>query len=169
MPTVSPPLLAPSPKEIISTALCADAVFARRLLGAGIALMAAALLWLTRTEYALPPGFQAVWWGINPMAAPHWAQHLRLSLPPPLSPARWDAQFRAALALLWLGYGMLAYGGRRAVLSLRTILAMTAGFGFALAVFSPPLLATDVYAYAASGRLSVLYGQNPYVSLPYSL
>ncbi len=146
----------------------ADTVFARRLVGAGLALMAIALLWLTRTQYALPPGFQAVWWGINPMAAGHWAQHLRLSLPPPLSPARWDTQFRAALGLLWLGYGLLAVGARRAAPSLRTTLLLTAAFAFALAVFSPPLLATDAYAYAAAGRLAVLYGQNPYVALPYS-
>lgn len=84
-----------------------------------------------------------------------------------MSPTRWNAQFRAALALLWLGYGLLAFGARRAVPFLQATLMLTAAFALALAVFSPPLLATDTYAYAAYGRLAVLYGQNPYVALPY--
>lgn len=168
MATVSPPPRAPAPRLITPAASPAASASARRVLGAGLALMAAALLWLTRTEYAFPLGAQAVWWGINPLAPAHWAQHLHFSLPTPLTPARWNAQFRAALALLWLGYGLLACGGQRAALSRRTVLALTAGFAFTLAVLSPPLLATDAYAYAASGRLAVLYGQNPYAALPYS-
>ena len=169
MATVSPPLLTPASVTPFPIVARTDSRDARRWLGAGVALMAAALLWLTWTEYALPRYSQAVCWGINPLAPSHWAQHLHLTLPPLLTRARWNTQFRGGIALLWLGYGLVVYGGRRGIPSLRTVLMITAGFAFALAVLSPPLLATDAYAYAATGRLAVLYGQDPYAALPYSV
>ncbi len=168
MAIVSPARLAPAPTQIVPIAPAAKAVCARGLLGAGLTLMVAALLWLTRTQYAMPPLCQADWWGIDPPAPSHWAQHLHFALPHPLPPAQWNRQFRAGVGLLWLGYGLVVCGARRTAPSLRTTLLLTAGFAFALALFAPPVLSTDVYAYAASGRLAVLYDQNPYVALPYS-
>lgn len=148
---------------------------ARLLTGAGLALMLLAGLGLGWTAYGLPPGCRAAWWGINPLGPAHWAQHLRLALPSPLAPARWNAQFRLGIAVLWLGYGLLVLGARRAALprtaalSRAHTLLLTAAFALALAVLMPPVLATDAYAYAASGRLAVLYGQNPYLALPYTV
>ncbi len=168
MATVFLPPRAPAARAVVPCFQPTSPVWPRRVFSLRLVLMALTLLWLTWTEYAFPFGCQAMWWGINPLASPHWAQHLHLRLPTALPPARWNRQFRAAIVLLWLGYGLLAYGARRALPSLRVVLTTTAFFAFTLAAFSPPLLATDAYAYAASGRLFVLYGQNPYFTLPYS-
>ncbi len=166
MAIVSPPRCAPAPSPSSFASPFADPALARRLLGMGLALMVAALLWLSWTEYALPPGYQAAYWGLNPLAVTHWADHLHFALPPPLPAPRWNAQFRGGLALLWLGYGLLACAARRAAPSRKTTLIITAGLASVVAVLMPPLLSTDSYAYAATGRLAVLYGQNPYVALP---
>ncbi len=142
---------------------------ARWGLALSLVLMLAALLVLVAVEYALPSGYNARWWGINPLGARHWAKHLHFTPPDALSAAHWALVFRLALLGLWLGYAGLAWCARRgAAPTLRQTLLLTATISLALALYAPPLLATDAYAYAAYAREWVLFGQNPYFTLPYS-
>lgn len=159
----------PKPGTYAAPPLSPDAALWRRRTWAGAASMLVALICLVAVMFALPTGYNARWWGINPLGVRHWADHLRISLPDALSAARWSVLFRCSLALLWSGYAaMLVCARRGGRLSFAQILGLTASASVALAVFAPPLLATDAYAYAAYARLPVLYGQNPYVVLPYS-
>jgi len=138
-------------------------------LAASFAVMLTALLALVAVQYALPSGYMARWWGINPLGARHWAKHLHFTPPDALSAAHWALTFRLALLGLWLGYAGVAWCARRGGLpTLRQTLLLTAALATLLALYAPPLLSTDPYAYAAYAREWTLFGQNPYFARPYS-
>lgn len=142
---------------------------ARRGLAASLGVMLTALLALVAVQYALPSGYNSRWWGINPLGVWHWAKHLHSTPPDALSAAHWALAFRLSLLGLWLGYAGVAWCARRGgTPTLRQTLLLTAAVALALALYAPPLLSTDAYAYAAYAREWTLFGQNPYFVRPYS-
>lgn len=169
MAIVSPAPLAPAPSRSVTIAALGGEARARLVLGVGLALMLAALGWLIRTEFAMPLGHPSQWWGVNPLAAYHWTLHLHAALPAPLPAARWNRDLQTGFVVAWAGYGLAALAARRAAPTLRVTLTVTASFALLVAVLAPPVLSTDAYAYAASARMAAVYGQNPYVALPYSV
>ena len=131
----------------------------------GLAL--ASLLCLIGLQYALPPQVDAHYWGLNPEGQWQFAAHWRLLSVPKLSAASYSSCFRMGLVTLWCGYALAVLAGLQgASLKARPLLAGIAGAALIMAVFCPPLLSHDVYAYAAHGRLLTLYGQNPYLVRP---
>ena len=72
-----------------------------------------------------------------------------------------------SLLMLWSGYALaLLAAWQGTALRARLLTVAIIATTVVTALFAPPLLTTDVYAYAADGRLFALYGQNPYRCLP---
>lgn len=133
----------------------------------GLALMLLAFAALTLLLYAAPPFVAVRWWGLNPYGMQQFRLHWGLSALPKLNLAAFSLAFRLLLVVLWSGYALLVLSVRQgAVLSTRSITLWITGAAIFTALFAPPFLSTDVYAYAAHGRLWALYGQNPYFQLP---
>ncbi len=125
-------------------------------LGASLVAFAA---WASR----MPPGYRPHW-QVNPLAA---AQY-RAILGVPHAVAA-DGPFRAGLAagLLAVAAAYLALNGALfagGALRPRRVLAASAILATALALFAPPVLSPDVYAYLGYARLAVVHHLDPYVA-----
>jgi len=72
----------------------------------------------------------------------------------------------AVFALMFVSYAVAARAADR--LSGRSVLMSIAAL-HALVLLAPPLLSTDVFSYAAYGRMGALYGANPYLHGPGSI
>ena len=137
------------------------------VLRVGLTVFALALPALTLLEYAVPKGFHARFWGLGMDGMEHFRAHLGLSHLPRLDAGHYSQGFHSLLILLWTGYALALLGAyHHQALRGRTTAFAIAGVAAATAVFMPPLLSTDVYAYAGHGRIFALYGQNPYLCLP---
>jgi len=135
--------------------------------GVSVAALLCAVFALAALQYRVPQNYGSVLWGHNPPAALQWQGHLLPHALAPLDAQTYRAVFRGLLVLLWGAYaGAVVFAMRRGAPPFKTIRALVIAAAFALAVFAPPALATDSYAYAAYARLYVLYGQNPYTCLP---
>jgi len=142
----------------------ADARLGLRL---GLGLLLAALISLVLIQYALPPHASAHYWGLNPEGMQQFRAHWGLTALPALGPDNFSLAFRLLLVVLWSGYALAVLSAwQGAALPTRPIACLITGAALLTALFAPPLLSHDVYAYAAQGRLSALYGQNPYFQLP---
>lgn len=160
--SMTPPALAR--RFSVESAGPVQAGLALRVGLAGFALALPALILL---QYALPEGARARYWGLNPQGMEQFRAHLGLTHLPTLSPDLFSLGFRALLMLLWTAYALALlaeFQGR--VLKARPVVLMISLTAIVAAVFAPPLLSTDVYAYAGHGRIFALYGQNPYLCLP---
>ena len=71
----------------------------------------------------------------------------------------------AVLVAMFVAYAVAANAADR--LSARTVL-MTIAAMHALILLAPPLLSTDVFSYQFYGRMSELYGANPYLAGPHA-
>lgn len=162
--TPSPP---PGSSLTLSVGAPTSALRAGAACGACVAVLLVALAALAALQYTVPLNYAAPVWGHNPPAAREWREHV---LPHPLG--AWDARtyvpaFRGLLVLAWAAYTLaVASALRRGALPFRTTRVLVMGAAFAFAVFAPPVLATDSFAYVAYARLYALYGQNPYTCLP---
>jgi alpha-1,6-mannosyltransferase len=67
------------------------------------------------------------------------------------------------LALMFVSYAMVIAAADR--LSPRAVLTGIAALN-ALVLLAPPLFSTDIFSYAAYGRIGAVYGANPYVHGP---
>ena len=142
-------------------------VSANRGLTAGVGLLLAALLGMTLLQYTLPARCDAHWWGLDPEGMRQFATHYGLSGLPRMDADHFSLAFRLMLVGLWSGWALaLAAGGQAKAIPTRPILTAVVLTALLTAIFSPPLLSHDVYAYDAQGRLFTLYGQNPYFSRP---
>jgi alpha-1,6-mannosyltransferase len=70
------------------------------------------------------------------------------------------------LALMFVSYAVVVRAADR--LSGRAVL-MTIAALHALVLLAPPLLSTDVFSYQMYGRMSSIYGANPYLHGPYAI
>ena len=161
---MTPPLAArlrPAP-AVSNTQAAAD-----QGLRAGLSLALTSLLALALLQYALPPNADAHYWGLDPEGTRQFAAHWGLTRLPKLGPDAYSLCFRLALVTLWCGYALAILAGLQgAKLKARPLLLTIGGAAVLTALFCPPLLSHDVYAYAAHGRLLSLYGQNPYFARP---
>ena len=140
---------------------------AHRALRLGLAVFAAAWLLLILTQYVLPPGYKASHWALNPAGMMQFQAHLGLTALPAVSAATYSLVFRMSLLMLWSSYALAMLAGwQGAALRPRPLAAAILALATLTALFAPPLFSSDVYAYAAHGRLYALYGQNPYLCLP---
>ena len=145
----------------------AEPAQARRALRLGLAVFAAAWLLLILTQYLLPPGYKARHWGLNLGGMMQFRDHLGLTSLAALSPATYSLLFRMSLLMLWSSYALVVLAAwQGAALRPRPLAAAILILATLTALFAPPLLSSDVYAYAAHGRLYALYDQNPYQCLP---
>lgn len=136
-------------------------------LTAGMGLTLASLIGLIFLQYALPPHVQARYWGLNPSGMRQFAAHWGLSGLPKLGADAYSTCFRVGLVMLWSAYALAVLAVLRgAKPATRPLVTVITGAAVLAALFCPPLLSTDVYAYAAHGHLLALYGQNPYLVRP---
>ena len=135
---------------------------------ASVAVLLLALFALAALQYRVPQNYACLLWGHNPPAARHWQRALLPHSLPALDAQTYRADFRGLLCLMWLAYAVaVGFALRRGgALPFKLVRAVVIGAAFGVAVFAPPVLATDSYAYVAYARLYALYGQNPYVCLP---
>ncbi len=149
------------------TPACITQASADQGLAAGMGLALTSLLGLIFLQYALPSNADAHYWGLNPEGMRQFADYWNLGRLPKIGPDGYSLFFRLALVTLWCGYALAVLSGLQgATLKARPLLALIAGAALATALFCPPLLSHDVYAYAVHGRLLTLYGQNPYFARP---
>lgn len=160
---MTPPLAA----RLRPTPVCTTQASADQGLAMGVGLAVTSLLGLVFLQYALPPNADAHYWGLNPEGMRQFATHWGLSRLPKMGADAYSLSFRLGLLLLWCGYALAVLAVLQgASLKARPLTAMIAGAALMTALFCPPLLSHDVYAYAAQGRLYSLYGQNPYLTSP---
>ena len=163
---MTPPLAA----RLRPTSTCTRQASADQGLAVGLCLALTSLLGLIFLQYALPPNADAHYWGLNPEGAWQFAAHWGLTRLPKMGADAYSLWFRLALVTLWCGYALaVAAGLQGATLRTRPLLTLIVGAAMVSAVFCPPLLSHDVYAYAVHGRLLTLYGQNPYFARPHLL
>ncbi len=159
--------MTPSATLSLARARTTDIDAARRGLALGIALIGLALPALMLLQYALPPQTDAHYWGLNPEGMHQFQEHWGLQNLPTIGVDSFSLAFRLLLVTLWSGYALLVLSVLQgAKLAARPILTSIIGAAVCMALFCPPLLSHDVYAYAVHGRLFALYGQNPYLCRP---
>jgi len=133
----------------------------------GLGLSLAALVGLTVTVYAMPIGASAHYWGLNREGLEQFRLHWGLSALPRLGMDSYSTTFRLLLVVLWCGYALAVISALQgAFIQPNRLICLVIGTATLMAIFFPPLLSHDVYAYAAHGRLFALYGKNPYFQLP---
>jgi hypothetical protein len=160
MSTSAPAAIIPQ----VQTKAISDARAGLRL---GIGMVLTSLVLLIFVQYALPPGARAHYWGLNPEGMLHFRSHWGLSWLPTLGTDSYSLAFRLLLVTLWSGYALAVLSAKQgAELNPRLVLLLIIATALVTALFAPPLLSHDVYAYAAHGRLAALYGLNPYFHLP---
>lgn len=138
---------------------------------------------LALLQYTMPPDFDSRW-GVNQRGVTHFASVLFRSTPAVWNLPTFTLTFRLILLLAWAGYallltcamspgtspgteskaGVLLAGRVRHV-----VVGIVIGMPLLMAVFCPPALSVDVYGYVAYARLPLLYGRNPYTTLPFFL
>lgn len=134
-------------------------------IGTGMILTAMVLLFFV--QYALPPQAHAHYWGLNPEGMLQFRSHWGISWLPTLGVYSYSLAFRLLLVTLWSGYALAILSAMKgAALNTRPVTVLIMITALTTALFAPPLLSHDVYAYAAHGRLAALYGLNPYFHLP---
>ena len=102
--------------------------------------------------------------GVNLAGVRHFAEALGIGGLSPVTMPTFVWSFRVLLVAAWVGYifaVVLAFGGRAP--EARRILPLIVGVSAALAIFCPPSLSRDCYAYVAFGRMGGWYGENPYL------
>ncbi len=130
-------------------------------------MLVVASVLLILVQYALPPNAHAHYWGLNPEGMQQFRAHWGLYRLPTLSMDHYSVAFRLLLVLLWSGYALAVLSMMQgAVLKTKSLSTLITVTSLLTALLAPPLLSHDVYAYAAHGRLSALYGLNPYFHLP---
>ena len=140
---------------------------ASRALWTGLAVFAAAWMLQVLVQYMVPAGCHTRYWGLNLRGMSQFRAHLGLSHLPTPTPQSYSFLFRVSLLMLWSGYALsLLAAWQGAALRVRPLAAAIFTAAVTTAILVPPLLSSDVYAYAAHGRLFVLYGQNPCQTLP---
>lgn len=154
--TTFPPLRPPRGRE-------APVVPASPGVATGLAISVAATCALGALCYGMPATFDNPA-GVNLAGVRHFAESLGIAGAGALTVPQFAWSFRVLLVAAWAGYGValvLAFSGRapRARRTLPLIVAVSAAF----ALFCPPALSRDSYAYVAFGRMGAWYGENPYL------
>jgi hypothetical protein len=136
---------------------------------AGVVLCAASLLALAALQHAMPEAPISSW-GVNPVGATHLQQAWLGRALPRLSEEAFVVGFRMLLAGAWAGYGIILVAGLRGgTLNPRPVFILVAALALVLALFGPPTLSSDAYAYAGFARLQLRHGLNPYLHTPTTL
>ncbi len=134
----------------------------------GMVLCVVALLCFAAIQYAIPPVYSVhSQWGLNPPGAWHFARTLFGQEIEPWEPERFILWFRALCVIGFAGYGLAVagvMGGGR--LPPRVVLPVILALAVILALFCPPTLSNDSYAYVGYARMHVVHGLNPYVHAP---
>lgn len=132
-----------------------------------VGVLLLALFALAALQYRMPQNYACLIWGHNPPAARQWQNAFLPHSLAALDAQTYRAAFRGLLCFQWAAYALaIVFALRRGALPFPAARVVVMGTAFAFAVFAPPVLATDSYAYVAYARLYALYGQNPYVCLP---
>ena len=143
---------------------------ARRLLAAGLCVFAAAFVALVVLFYTFPVRYDSWFYGQDPQGMQQFQAHLGLGWMPHSYYRYYSRAFRMLLVLLWAGYALITLACLRGARLAGRFMAVILGLaGLIIALFSPPLLSTDAYAYASHGRIFVLYAHNPYLWMPAGL
>jgi hypothetical protein len=119
--------------------------------------LAAFCAWL----YRMPPDYVCTW-GVNAGAAAQFAAAFHLPVRP-VDASTFRLGFSLTLGVAWLAYlGLVATGLAGATLPRRHVWALAVAMLTALAVFAPPAMSSDIYAYVGYARLQVVHQLNPY-------
>jgi hypothetical protein len=136
---------------------------------AGAALVVASLLGLAALQQGLPDRVPTTW-GLEPASVARFQEDWFGVTWPRMSPDYFVLGFWLLTVSAWAGYMLvLGAGLRGGILNPRRTLVLVAILGGILAVFAPPTLSSDTYAYAGYARMEVLYGLNPYLHTPKAL
>jgi hypothetical protein len=132
-------------------------------------LCAACMLAFGALQYAMPPTFSSPL-GLNLPSVSHYQHTLLGGVDPAVSEQTFVNAFHILLGSAWVCYAIaLGLGLTVGAPPFRYTLALVGATAFLLAVWCPPSLSTDVYAYNAHARVKVNYDKNPYVTTPYEL
>lgn len=128
-----------------------------------------ALAGLAALQYAMPPGFHNVW-GTHSIGLRHYRHMLGLE---GIRPIRWPLYcryFRILLTTAYAAYLLMLLSARRLhTFPMRKAMGAVGCLTMAIAIFFPPNLSADSYAYVAYARMSAVHGMNPYVTAPDAL
>ncbi|HSZ82285.1 MAG TPA: hypothetical protein VLA14_08385 [Polyangia bacterium] len=103
-------------------------------------------------------------WGVNPEGAAHFRDAFHLPIHP-VDAAGFRRGFLLLLALVAAAYlGLLANRTTGAAVPSARITWLARVLVIAIAVFVPPALSADVYAYVGYARLALVHHLNPYVA-----
>lgn len=133
-----------------------------RGLSLGLALLGLSLVALIVLQYTLPTKSDSVW-GLNLPGLRQYQHQFGLDWIPTINVDVYSLFFRLLLLTAWCGYALAVLSGfQGATLRPRVLCIPIGAAALVMALFAPPLLSHDVYAYAAHGRLYADYGLNPY-------
>ncbi|HEX4406831.1 MAG TPA: hypothetical protein VH560_18460 [Polyangia bacterium] len=134
----------------------------RAVWACGVAVALAVLAFLC-FHYWMPAGLTSGW-GVNPEGAAHFRTAFHLPIHP-VEVASFRRGFLALLALMAAAYlCLLACCAAGATIPLPRMTWLARGLVPALAIFAPPALSPDVYAYVGYARLALVHHLNPYVA-----
>jgi hypothetical protein len=126
------------------------------------AATAGLIWWLALALLHLPEGFDNVWGFFQ--AGRDYSIITWIS-----TPARWPegmvaGRLQSAFALLWVAWAVTVASSHVAEVRLETAAMIAAALAAGTTLLVPPMLSGDVFGYVAYGRVSGLYGLDPYVS-----
>lgn len=133
------------------------------LIGRAPYLLVLAFAALAVLLYALPPAFDSPF-GLNHAGVRQFADGWGIRNLLQLEPAAFALSLACVLVIVWLLFAVLvaAEYKRPGIVSRRVIARAQVLALLVAALLCPPALSTDVYAYAAYGRIAGLLGLNPY-------
>lgn len=138
----------------------------RLVVAAGATACAVFMLGFAALQYTMPATFSGGL-GLNIPSVGHYQRTLLGGFDPALNDRTFINGFRILLGCAWGLYALaLGLGLKVGAPPFGSIMALGGVTAFLLAVWCPPSLSTDVYAYVAYARLPTYYGKNPYVTAP---
>ncbi|MFO1418385.1 MAG: hypothetical protein U1E83_06910 [Methylotetracoccus sp.] len=132
------------------------------LIGRAPYLLVLALVALAVLLYALPPAFDSPF-GLNHAGVGQFAAGWGVRNMLQLGPGTFAVSLACVLVIVWLLFAAVVAAEYKypGILSTRVV-ARAEVLALLAALLCPPALSTDVYAYAAYGRIAGLLGLNPY-------
>jgi hypothetical protein len=100
---------------------------------------------------------------VNHLGIVHYATALFGRTWPGLGTTSFVWTFRVLLVAMWLGYAFMLHAMLARRRRYRWALPVVVATALGIALFFPPSLSADLYAYAGWGRMVVFHGGNPYV------
>jgi hypothetical protein len=143
--------------------MAVDVVPSERVVWASGVAVAISTLAFLAFHYWMPAALTSGW-GVNPEGAAHFRAVFHLPIRPLDAPS-FRRGFLVLLALMAGAYlSLLANCMAGAAVPLARIVWLARIVMVGIAIFAPPALSPDVYAYVGYARLALVHGLNPYVA-----